>query len=126
MRAVVLQAGVLPIVGVVSSCEHLYMLRKELRDCGINQNNYFLVVLYKMADSDSESIGTEDIIEPELEPEEPELEPEPEPEPAPVPEPVPEPVLKNEPHVKVLKKSATPKPHLKSVVENPNVPVEAD
>jgi hypothetical protein len=40
------------------------MLRKDLRDSGINQNNYFLVVLYKMADSDNESVATEDIIEP--------------------------------------------------------------
>jgi hypothetical protein len=77
-----------------------------------------------MADSDNESVATEDIIEPEM----PELEPEeivelePEPEPAPVPEPVPEPVLKNEPHVKVLKKRDAAPPKKRG--RKPNVPVE--
>lgn len=75
-----------------------------------------------MADSDNESIGTEDIVEqmPELEPEEidPDSEPEPEPEPAPVPEPV----LKDEPPVKVLKKRDVAPPKKRG--RKPNVKVE--
>jgi hypothetical protein len=84
-----------PMVSVIDSGQHFIILKQKRNTAPkLVIPNYFLVVLYKMADSDSESIGTEDIIEPELEPEEIELEPEPQPEPAPEPEPVPEPVLK--------------------------------
>jgi hypothetical protein len=107
-----------PMVSVIDSGQHFIILKQKRNTAPkLVIPNYFLVVLYKMADSDSESIGTEDIIEPELEPEEIE-EPEPQPEPAPVPEPV----LKNDPPVKVLKKRDAAPPKKRG--RKPNVPVE--